>query len=177
GHLVVDVGIVLHRAGAERVKAVAHAVGAFFQRPVVAAEVALGYLRQPQRLFTLKPRLQGAVRHVQRRQYVHAAPGNALFKQQLHASTSPMAATNSSMSALLFISVAHHSMPPSTGSPARMPFSASAEISASLSTGQAVTNSWKNGPSCRGAKPILASSPRRYAALAWHWRATSRRPV
>ena len=89
GQLLVDLGIILHGAGAQGIKPVVDPVGPAAQGGVVPGQVHLGHLRQAEGRFPLQTLQQMGGRHVQRRQQVAAAAGNTLFKQQFHLSTPP----------------------------------------------------------------------------------------
>ena len=146
GHFLVDPGIILHGAGAERIEAAVHAVDVVVQLRIVAAEVLLAQLRQNGSLRAAQRLRQRCLLDVTRREDAAAAAGNASLKDQLHLlSTSfTMAMVRSSASRGTF-SVAHHRMPPSSGRPPRISAcSSAARISSCF--GRSVTNSWKNSP-------------------------------
>ena len=113
GHFLVDPGIILHGAGAERIEAAVHAVDVVVQLRIVAAEVLLAQLRQNGSLRAAQGLRQRCLLDVTRREDAAAAAGNASLKDQLHLlSTSfTMAMVRSSASRGTF-SVAHHRMPP-----------------------------------------------------------------
>ena len=145
-HFLVDAGIILHGARAERIEAAVHAVDVVVQLRIVAAEVLLAQLRQNGSLRATQRLRQRCLLDVTRREDAAAAAGNASLKDQLHLlSTSfTMAMVRSSASRGTF-SVAHHRMPPSSGKPPRISAcSSAARISSCF--GRSVTNSWKNSP-------------------------------
>ena len=88
-HLLVNAGIVLHGAGAQRIKAAVHAVYPVVQLGIVAGNVGLAHFGQCG--FYFAPELLGELYglHVALGQYGALASGRALFEYQLHyASTS-----------------------------------------------------------------------------------------
>ena len=87
--LLMDSGIILHRAGAQGIESVVHPVGPPLQLGVVPGEIHLGHLGETQRRPALRALHQVGGRHIQRGQQVAAAPGAAFFKQQFHLSTPP----------------------------------------------------------------------------------------
>ena len=146
GGLLPQLGVVLHGTGAQWVEAVAHAEGPAGEGLIVAGQVALPQLRQAGDRFPPVLLRQGGGGHVQRRQKIVPPARAAALKNQLHlSSTSLTMDTASSSSARLCFSVAHHSSPPSTGQPPRMPRASRAE-STFWGSGRSVTNSWKKGP-------------------------------
>ena len=121
-HLLVDAGVILHGAGAQRIKAAVDTVNVLAQLRVVAAQIHLAELRQGRGLLPPQLLRQLHLLHVAPGQDAAPAAGNALFKDQLHLlSTSFTTAAVSSSTARETFSVAHHRMPPSTGRPPRMP--------------------------------------------------------
>ena len=143
GHFLVNAGIVLHGAGAQRVEAGVDAVNTLVQLSVVAAEVGLTDLGQLGCFGTNQGSGQCHFLHVALGQVLHTAAGNALFKNQLHAhSTSFTMETALSSCSLEIFSVAHHRIPSSTAKPPRMSAFSRADRTSSV-LGMTVTNSWK----------------------------------
>ena len=129
-NLLVDLRVVLHGAGAERVEAVVHAVRLPGELGVVATEVDLGELGQTWCRGAQERLVKFDRGYVELGYEGRPATGHAAFEEEPHrALTSPRAATSASIWHLVFISVQHQRMPPSTGSPARMSLPASAETS------------------------------------------------
>ena len=157
-HFLVDLGVILHGAGAERIESVVHTVNALAKRRIVPRQLVLADLRQAQLRRALV--CERVLRHVALRQQTHVMSGSALFKNQLHApSTSFTAAAASSSFCFDTSSVTHHRMPPSTAAPPRMLRSASALRMRSHCSGVAlVANSWKNSPPCSLGHPAFSSS-------------------
>ena len=142
--LLVDLRVVLHGAGAERVEAVVHAVRLLGELAVVAAEVDFGELGKARGLLPEHRLIECCGGDVELGHESRPAAGHAALKEELHrAVTSLTAATSVSIWSRVFISVQHQRIPPSTGSPARMPRPARAETSSSASQVQSVRNSWK----------------------------------
>ena len=140
----IDLGVVLHRARAQRIEAVVHAVDAVRQRGIVPDKLIFAHLRQAQRL--LARRCQRHDGHVARRKQRQAVAGRALFKDRLHWPLTSCKSPITWSSVFLSVSsVTHQRIPPSTGRPPRIPC-ASNTASARSGHGQAVTNSWKNSP-------------------------------
>ncbi len=73
GHFLVDPGIILHRARAERIEAVVHAVDVVVQLRIVAAEVLLAQLRQNGSLRAAQRLRQRCLLDVTRREDAAAA--------------------------------------------------------------------------------------------------------
>ena len=139
---LMDAGVILHGAGAQGVEAVIDAVGLLGQFGVMALHVDFRQLGQLGRGTAQEFRRQGVLRGGAGGQQGTAAAGRASFKQQLHTvATSFKSSTRASIWPLLFISVTHHKMPPSTGRPPRMPFRANV-FRTSSELGHSVTNSW-----------------------------------
>ena len=87
GHVLVDLGVVLHGAGAQGVEAVVHPVDPLGQGRVVAGQLRLGDVGQVQ---GLRPGTgEGDLRHVAGGHQGQVLAGSALFKNQLHVSTPP----------------------------------------------------------------------------------------
>ena len=112
-HLLVDAGVVLHGAGAQRIEPAVHAVDVLIELGIVAAHVSLAHLGEQRGRFPLQIGGQLHLGHVASGQNGAAATGHALFKDQLHASTPFTMATTSSNVSLETFSVAHHRTPPS----------------------------------------------------------------
>ena len=147
GHLLVDAGVILHGARAKGIEPAVDAVNLLAKLGIVAGDIRLAHFRQSGLGLTPQGSGQLHLRHVAGGQKAAMAAGNALFKDQLHfASTSFTMAAVLSMAALVTFSVAHHRMPPSTGSPPRIPASDRAARTSSV-LGISVTNSWKKSPS------------------------------
>ena len=116
GHLVVDFGVIFHRAGAERIKPVIDPMGALHQRGIMAADVHLRNLGKMELLAAPQRFRQFSGRDIQPWQDRTAAALSAPFKNQFHvARTSWITDTSLSICALVFISVTHQRIPPSTG--------------------------------------------------------------
>ena len=81
-HVLVDLGVVLHRAGAKRIEAVIHAVNALAKRRIVAGQLVFGNMRQMQRRFALFAERE--VRNVARGHEAQTAPLRAQLKNKLH---------------------------------------------------------------------------------------------
>ena len=146
-HLLVDAGIILHSAGAQRIETAVHAVDLLDKLRIVAGDVRLAHFRQGGLFLAPQGIGQGYALHIAGGQNGAPAAGHALFKDQLHlASTSFTMETALSSWARETFSVAHHRTPSSpTGRPPRMSPSARAERTASR-RGIWVTNSWKYSP-------------------------------
>ena len=87
GHVLVNLGVVLHGAGPKGVEAVVDAVDPFGQSGIVAGQLRLGHMWQVQRLC---PGMgQRDLRHVAGRHQGQVLAGRALLKNQLHVSTPP----------------------------------------------------------------------------------------
>ena len=140
----IDLGVVLHRAGAQRIEAVVHAVDAMRQRGIVPDEFIFAHLRQVQRLFARRRQRHDG--HIARGKQRQAMAEGTLFKNRLHWPLTSCKSPITWSSVFLSVSsVTHQRIPPSTGRPPRIPC-ASNTASARSGHGQAVTNSWKNSP-------------------------------
>ena len=153
-HLLVDAGIVLHGAGAQGVEAAVDAVYLVAQLRIVAGDVGLAELGQVGLRLPAQGLRQGDGVHVAGRQDGAPAAGHALFKNQLHlSSTSLTMDTASSSSRRLTFSVAHHRTRSSPrGRPPRIPRRSRASSSSWL-RGIFRTNSWKYAPPYTGSTP------------------------
>ena len=89
GEVLVDSGVVFHRAGAERVKAFAHAVGPAGKSFVVAVDFDLRELWQRGR-GRAQVRLRRELRDVAGREVAAAAAFAAFFKEQFHLTAPPL---------------------------------------------------------------------------------------
>ena len=81
-HVLVDLGVVLHRARAEGIEAVVHAVDALAEGGVMAGELIFAHVGQVQRLAALFGEL--IFGDVTLRHEGHAAAFDAKFKNELH---------------------------------------------------------------------------------------------
>ena len=148
---LIDGGVIFHGATAQRVEPAVHAVGAVSQLGVMTVHIHFRQLRQNRRDLAAEGLRQGARGSVRRGNHVGITALHALFKAQrygfAHFAHTPFtsSATRASCDASAF-SVTHHSMPPSTGRPLKMPSASSAASTFCGATGRSVTNSWKNSP-------------------------------
>ena len=87
GHVLVNLGVVLHGAGAQGVEAVVDAVDPLGQGGVVAGQLRLGHVGQVQGLGAGVGRRY--LRHIAGGHQGQVLTGRALLKNQLHLSTPP----------------------------------------------------------------------------------------
>ena len=87
-HVLVDLGVVLHRARAEGIEAVVHAMDALAKGGVVTGELVFTHVGQVQRLVALFGKL--IFGDVTLRHEGHAAAFDAKFKNELHFIAPPL---------------------------------------------------------------------------------------
>ena len=109
----VDARVIFHGAGTERIEAAVHAVHLLTKLGVVTGNVGFAHLGKPRRDFAPERFGKRGRGDVALRQDIALAPFDALFKDQLHASTSFTTETTSSSVSLATFSVTHQSMPSS----------------------------------------------------------------
>ena len=142
----VDFRIVFHRARAERIEPVVHAVSALGERGVMAHDLGLRKFGQNEFVAQMVSIVIVSF-DFERRHFRTASSFDGLFENCQH-KTSFTTDTTSSISALAFFSVQHQSMRClSSTSPPRMPLFSSAALIAAALPGVTVTNSLKNSPS------------------------------